>query len=105
MAQTFKQGVLIYDAKAQRMDIRLDLDNYCGGLCCGQCIEVLFDGRWISTRIEMADDWYLVDVPTRNLVGLRVRIPVKWTENGIYGILTDRKRHLPLEFEEAIWQQ
>lgn len=56
MARTFKQGVLIYDVKAQRMDIRLDLDNYCGGLCCGQCIEVLFDGRWISTRIEMADD-------------------------------------------------
>lgn len=41
MARTFKQGVLIYDAKAQRMDIRLDLDNYCGGLCCGQCLEVL----------------------------------------------------------------
>ena len=51
MARTFKQGALIYDAKAQRMDIRLDLDNYCGGLCCGQCLEVLFDGRWISTRI------------------------------------------------------
>ena len=76
MARTFKQGALIYDAKAQRMDIRLDLDNYCGGLCCGQCLEVLFDGRWISTRIEMADDWYLVDVPTRDLVGLRMRIPV-----------------------------
>ena len=85
MARTFKQGALIYDAKAQRMDIRLDLDNYCGGLCCGQCLEVLFDGRWIPTRIEMADDWYLVDVPTRDLVGLRVRIPLK--------------------FEEAIWQQ
>ena len=70
MARTFKQGALIYDAKAQRMDIRLDLDNYCGGLCCGQCLEVLFDGRWIPTRIEMADDWYLVDVPTRDLVGL-----------------------------------
>lgn len=76
MARTYRQGTLIYDTKAQRMDIRFDLDNYCGGLCCGHCFEVFVNGRWTPTRIEMAEDWYLVDVPTRDLIGLRVRIPV-----------------------------
>ena len=35
------------------------------GFCCGECLEVLVDGKWISTRMEMSAErkWYLVDTP------------------------------------------
>lgn len=69
-----KQGVLTYNAEMQRMDIRFNLNDFYGGLHCGQCFEVFVDRRWRSTRIEMAEGWYLVDIPTQDLIGLRVRI-------------------------------
>lgn len=33
------------------------------GFYCGECLEVLVDGKWISTRMEMSAErkWYLVD--------------------------------------------
>ena len=52
-----KQGALIFDEQADRYDIRFDLADYYGG-----------------TRIEMAEDWYLVGVRADDLSGLRVRI-------------------------------
>ncbi len=76
MNRAYRQGTLVYDPGSRRMDIRFDPDHYCGGLHCGQSFEVFVNGRWTPTRIEMGEDWYLVDVPTRDLVGLRVRIPV-----------------------------
>lgn len=69
-----KKGNLIYDSKRECMDIRFDLDDYYGGLHCGECLEVLLGNKWISTRIEMNSDWYLVGVQTDKLVGLTVRI-------------------------------
>lgn len=69
-----KQGVLVYNAEMQRMDIRFNLNDFYGGLHCGQCFDVFVDRRWKPTRIEMAEDWYLVDIPTQDLIGLRVRI-------------------------------
>ena len=47
-----KQGVLIYDKEADRMDVRLGLEEYYGGLHCGTCMDVLVGNRWKSTRIE-----------------------------------------------------
>lgn len=70
----FRQGALIYDAKMQRMDIRFNLNDYYGGLHCGQCLEVYADNHWRTTRIEKGEGWYLVNVPTKSLIGLRVRI-------------------------------
>lgn len=70
----FRQGALIYDAEMQRMDIRFDLSDYYGGLHCGQCLEVFADKYWRPTRIEKGEDWYLVDIPTQDLIGLRARI-------------------------------
>ena len=55
-------------------DIRFGLMDYYGGLHCGECLDVLIDDEWIHTRIEMGDDWFLVGVPTDQLVGLVVRI-------------------------------
>lgn len=56
------------------MDIRFSPNNYYGGLHCGETLDVKINGRWVSTRIEMGNDWYLVGVDTDDLVGLIVRI-------------------------------
>ena len=69
-----KQGTLIFDEQADRYDIRFDLADYYGGLHCGETFDVLVGGRWRHTRIEMAENWYLVGIRTDDLSGLRVRI-------------------------------
>ena len=56
------------------MDIRFSLEDYYGGLHCGTTMDVNIDGKWIPTRIEMGDDWYLVGVESDSLSGLTVRI-------------------------------
>lgn len=35
------------------------------GFHCGEVLEVLIDGEWVATRMEMGIDrkWYLVDTP------------------------------------------
>lgn len=69
-----RQGTLIYSEKTGRFNIRFDLNDYYGGLHCGECMDVMIDGRWKPTRIEYADDWYLVGVVTESLEGLIVQI-------------------------------
>ena len=69
-----KQGVLVYDKLTDRMDIRFDVDSFFGGLNCGMTLDVFIKNRWIPTRIEYGDNWYLVGIRTNELVGLRVRI-------------------------------
>ena len=62
-----KQGVLVYDQKSERMDVRFGLEDYYGGLHCGTCMDVFVNNRWKPTRIEYGWDergWYLVGVPT-----------------------------------------
>ena len=68
-----RQGTLIYDEESGRYDIRFSLERYYGGLHCGECFDVLIGSRWVPTRIEMDDRWYLVGVKTDQLAGLRVR--------------------------------
>ena len=55
MAQ--KTGALIFDETADRYDIRFDLNDYYGGLHCGDCFEVFVRGKWkpgqlVSCRCE-----------------------------------------------------
>ena len=69
-----KQGALIFDEQTDRYDIRFDLADYYGGLHCGETFDVMVGGRWRPTRIEMAENWYLVGVHADDLSGLRVRI-------------------------------
>ncbi len=69
-----KQGVLVFDEEYERMDIRFDLNDYYGGLHCGTPMDVLVGNRWIPTRIELGNAWYLVGIRTSELTGLRVRI-------------------------------
>lgn len=69
-----KQGALVYDELAGRYDIRFGIEDYYGGLHCGECFEVLVNRKWIPTRIEMAQDWYLVGISAVDLCGLQVRL-------------------------------
>ena len=69
-----KIGTLVPQRGTGRMDIRCSPNNYYGGLHCGETLDVKINGRWVSTRIEMGNDWYLVGVDTDDLVGLIVRI-------------------------------
>ena len=68
-----RQGVLIYDQDTDRMDIRFVLEDYYGGLNCGETMEVFVKNKWIPTRIEFGQDWYLVGIRTASINGLRVR--------------------------------
>ena len=66
-----KQGALIFDEQTDRYDIRFDLADYYGGLHCGETFDVMVGGRWRPTRIEMAENWYLVGIHADDLSGLR----------------------------------
>lgn len=47
------------------------------GFHCGDGMEVMVDGRWVDTRMEMdtEDNWYLVGTPYRgNLEYVRARV-------------------------------
>ena len=70
-----KQGVLIYDDVIDRMDIRFGPLDYYGGLHCGERLEVLLDGEWIPTRIELGEFWYWIGF-TQMLTG------ITWTPFG-----------------------
>lgn len=52
----------------------LTLRTINGGLHCGETFDVMVGGRWRPTRIEMAENWYLVGIHADDLSGLRVRI-------------------------------
>lgn len=69
-----RQGTIVADEETGRMDIRFGLMDYYGGLRRGECLDVLIDGEWINTRIEMGEGWFLVGVQTDQLIGLIVRI-------------------------------
>ena len=69
------QGALIYNDQTDRMDIRFGINDYYGGLHCGDCLDVMVNNRWHPTRIEYFDGkWVLIGIKAINLVGLRVRI-------------------------------
>jgi len=70
-----KEGILVYDFQQERIDIRFGLEEYYGGLHCGECFDVLVNDRWEPTRIEKGEDWYLVGIDRNiGLQGLKVRM-------------------------------
>ena len=76
MARTMRQGTLVPDYRTGRMDIRFSPAEYYGGLHCGETMEILMNGQWEPTRIEMdfEREWYLVGIACDDLIGLTVRI-------------------------------
>ena len=69
-----KEGALWYDKTIGRYDIRFGVNEFYGGLYCGECFDVKVEGKWIPVRIEMDEDWYLVGLPNVKLDGLIVQI-------------------------------
>ncbi len=67
-------GALVFDERTDRYDIRFDVNDYYGGLHCGECFDVFVRGKWKPTRMEYGDNWYLVGIRAEDLNGLRVRI-------------------------------
>lgn len=67
-------GVLFYDKESEQCDIRFGLDTYCGGLHCGDCFDSKVDNIWVPDRIEMGDEWYLVELCRISLDGAIVRM-------------------------------
>ena len=67
-------GTLVPQKGTDRMDIRFSLNDYHGGLHCGETFDVKISGRWVPTRIEKGKDWFLVGIKVDDLVGLIVRI-------------------------------
>lgn len=64
---TIKPGTLVYDKESGRYDIRSGLNEYYGGLHCGQSFEV-FDGKhWklpVSKWICAGTGIWWVSTPT-----------------------------------------
>jgi hypothetical protein len=73
-----RDGILIYDPKQERMEIRFSIDEFYGGLHCGECLDVYINGNWQPARIEFNHsdkDWYLVGISKDiSLEGLPARI-------------------------------
>lgn len=69
-----KVGTMVPQQDTDWMDIRFSLNDYYGGLHCGETFDVKIRGKWVPTRIEMGKDWYLVGIDADDLVGLVVRI-------------------------------
>ena len=70
-----KEGILIYDSGKKRIDVRFGLEEYYGGLNCGECFDVMINRKWVPTRIELAEDWYLVGIDKEiSMMGLRARL-------------------------------
>jgi len=70
-----KQGALFYNKIDDRYYIRFGLDSFSYELHCGDGMEVLIDNKWISTRIEKGQRWYLVDIGNYSIDSLIVRVP------------------------------
>ena len=69
-----KRGTLVYDENQDRIDIRFSLDDYYGGLHCGETFDVLIKDGWKPTRIEKNTEWFLIGIRTKSILGLQVRI-------------------------------
>lgn len=71
----YKEGKLGYNPRNKRYGLLVSDLWEIDGFHCGNQMQVLLDGEWIDTRIEMdmQERWYLVglDMP---LEGLKIRI-------------------------------
>jgi len=71
-----REGTLFYDMESDRYDIRFGLEEYYGGLHCGDCFAIKVKNAWIPVRIEFdweKEEWYLVGLHTKQ-DGMTVRI-------------------------------
>lgn len=72
-----KQGILSYNPENNRYGLLVNDLWADTGFHCGECLEVMVDGEWVQTRMEMdiGRNWYLVGTPYRgNLEYIKARI-------------------------------
>ena len=69
-----QKGKLFYNPYNDRMDVRFSNGDTYGGLHCGTTMDVLINNKWVPTRIEYADNWYLVTHKNIDMDGLEVRL-------------------------------
>lgn len=58
-----KEGRLSYNPETGRYGFLVSDLWERTGLHCGECLQVMIDGEWVETRMEMGGqpaDWYLV---------------------------------------------
>ena len=72
-----EQDRLFYDRESGRYNFYYkdedgDIRDY-GGIHCGEVFEFCFNDVWVPARMEMSEDWYLVELPGVKLEGLKVR--------------------------------
>ena len=69
------EGKLYYDWETKRYVFYPKDGGRETPLHCGYTMDVYDNGKWIPTRIEMGQDWYLVGTDFRgaDLEGLKVR--------------------------------
>lgn len=68
-------GKLFYNSKNDRIGVKFDDGDIEEGLHCGYPLEVNINGKWVFTRIEYSEVWYLVGIKgLDSLVGLTVRL-------------------------------
>lgn len=71
------EGRLGYNANNERYGLLVSDLWENDGFHCGEGLEVIVDGEWVLTRMEMSTDgkWYLVDTPYyENLEYVKARI-------------------------------
>ena len=54
------EGILIYNETISRPDLVLSDGSLLGGLHCGDCLEVWINGQWLTTRLELGDNWVII---------------------------------------------
>lgn len=76
MNRNYRIGTMGYNYNLDRYDVAFPDGTTAGGLHCGQTFDILINGRWISTRIEMDwnTGWYLVGVADSIPFGVKVRL-------------------------------
>ena len=73
-------GTMSYNETNDRYGVKKNGEWIEDGFHCGECMEIMVDGQWIQSRIEMKfteteRGWYLVDTPFfGNLENIQVRI-------------------------------
>lgn len=71
------EGTLTYNSDEGRYCMRYGVDDFTPGFHCGECFDVWDGKKWIPTRIEMGDEWYLVGLKGSKLNGMKVRM-LRW---------------------------
>lgn len=72
-----KEGILFYNAALDRYDFAYGIEQYYGGLHCGECFQAWIGGRWERVSVEFnhsENRWYLPQFRNQELGGLKIRM-------------------------------